>query len=714
MFPIPPQYLNQVYAGWLGKIIGIRHGAQTEGWTYDKIQDIYGEITDYPVPYRDFAADDDSNVPLFFLRTLEHCADAQNPTPQEVAHSLLNYAPYEHGFFWWGGYGVSTEHTAYLNLRAGIPAPRSGSTAQNGLTIAEQIGGQIFIDTWGLVAPGNPDLAAKFAQGAASVTHDGNGVYGGIFVAVCVSLAFVETEITTMINRALTYIPADSEYTRVVKAVLKFHSEQPGNWRDCYEYVRANFGYDRYAGSCHIIPNAAVLVLSLLYGGDSFSHVINICNMCGWDTDCNVANAGCITGVRLGLDAIEYKRWREPINDLLVCSSVVGSLNLMDLPYGASYIASLAYSIAEQSPPPLWQNIWKTQGLHSCHFEYPGSTHAMRVRGDTQSAFEYSISNSDTYARTGDRSLKVTARRIGAGEKVFVHQRTHCQPADLHDSRYDPCFSPLIYPGQTISGSVYIPQYSEAMLAQMYVWDENNNKLLVGPRTLCATGQWYDLSFDIPPVEGGCLGEAGFIFIRPADTAEKADVTVFVDDLVYSGRANYTVDFAKERLEPWPCPHREISQFTALKGVFYLEKDKLHLSCSDFAELYTGRYDWDDYTVTTTLFPQTGAWHGLNFRVQGAMRSYAAVLTAGGTLSLMKNMDGYRTVATMTVDWEVTKACTITVTVQGATIAVGCGDQLLCWEDNDHPFLQGSIGLSTQQGSHCAYRQIAVSPPKEG
>ena len=99
---------------------------------------------------------------------------------QDVAEALLNYAPFEHGFFWWGGFGISTEHTAYLNLRNGISAPRSGSIEQNGSTMAEQIGGQIFIDTWGLVNPGNPDKAAVMAREAASVTHGGNGVYGGI------------------------------------------------------------------------------------------------------------------------------------------------------------------------------------------------------------------------------------------------------------------------------------------------------------------------------------------------------------------------------------------------------------------------------------------------------------------------------------------------------------------------------------------------------
>ena len=216
-----------------------------------------------------------------------------------MADALLNYAPYEHGFFWWGGYGTSTEHTAYLNLRNGIPAPRSGSVEQNGATMAEQIGGQIFIDPWGLVAPGNPELAAKLAEKAASVTHGGNGVYGGVFIACCISLAFVEQDIPTILQKALTYIPEDCEYARVVKAVQAFHKEHPEDWRACFQYLHDTFGYDKYPGNCHIIPNAGVIILALLYGNHDFSRTLNICNMCGWDTDCNVGNTGCIMGCLL-------------------------------------------------------------------------------------------------------------------------------------------------------------------------------------------------------------------------------------------------------------------------------------------------------------------------------------------------------------------------------------------------------------------------------
>ena len=35
-------YMEKVYAGWLGKIIGIRLGAPIEGWTYQRIRDVFG------------------------------------------------------------------------------------------------------------------------------------------------------------------------------------------------------------------------------------------------------------------------------------------------------------------------------------------------------------------------------------------------------------------------------------------------------------------------------------------------------------------------------------------------------------------------------------------------------------------------------------------------------------------------------------------------
>lgn len=705
------EYIEQIYAGWLAKIIGIRLGAPIEGWTYEKIKNTYGDLRDYPVDYHEFAADDDSNGPLFFLRALEEGRHGFELEAQDVAEALLNYAPFEHGFFWWGGYGISTEHTAYLNLRNQVPAPRSGSIEQNGHATAEQIGGQIFIDTWGLVTPGNPDLAAKYAKKAASVTHDGNGIYGGIFVAVCISYAFEEKDIRKIIEKGLSYIPEDCEYARVVRAVMAFYDQHPENWRDCFHYIYENYGYDKYPGNCHIIPNIAVMILGLLYGKGDFSDTLNITNMCGWDTDCNVGNVATIMGVRNGLDGIDYDKWRKPINDFLACSSVVGSLNIMDIPYGASYIAKLAYAVAGEEMPEPWKSIIEER-IDSCHFEYPGSTHAIRVRtenfGNNRGGYETAVMNTDESAASGQRSLKVLAKTVSGGDAVFAYRKTYYQPEDFHDSRYDPCFSPLIYPGQTIHASVCIPEYSQDALISLYVHDAHSGKIYESKKMAVKKGEWNTLSFHIPSLEGTLLDEMGICSHIMGTHTEIFDYVVLLDDLYADGQPDYTLDFSAETTEVWTGLHKEISQMTKLKGLMYLEDGQLHLSCSDFAEAYTGRYDWEDYTAEFTFTPLTGEHHMVNVRVQGAIRSYAFGLLSDGKAGLLKNDNGYTVLAEKPFEWETGKEYTVKITAQGNTLKAEIDGCVLETCDEEHPYLRGSVGVSMVKGSHDKYRKIRI------
>lgn len=702
------EYIEKIYAGWLAKIIGIRLGAPIEGWSYEKIKNVYGEIDRYLVDYKkNFAADDDSNGPIFFLRALEdHGFDL---TAQAVGEALLNYAPYEHGFFWWGGYGVSTEHTAYLNLQNGISAPLSGSAAKNGKIVSEQIGGQIFIDTWGLVTPGNPDLAAKYAQKAASVTHDGNGIYGGIFIAACISAAFDETSMHKIIEKGLSYIPADCEYTRVVQAVMAFHAENPENWRDCFKYVFDNFGYDKYTGGCHIIPNTAVMIIGMLYGKGDFSDTLNICNMCGWDTDCTVGNLATIMGVRGGLAAIDYDKWRRPINDFLACSSVVGSLNIMDIPYGASYIAKFAYAIAGEELPEPWNEII-TNRIDSCHFEYPGSTHAMRVRVENSVMNpEYALKNSDETAAFGSRSLKAVVKPLPAGGRVYIYKKTYYKPEDFHNSRYDPCFSPLLYPGQTVHGSAYLPEYGDGCSVRLYVRDATSGEIIEGEKVTLKKGEWTKLSLDLPRLEAALIDEAGFAFDMHNDQNVLLELNCFIDNFYFDGKPDYTIDFAKTKLEYWNHLHSEISQFTRYKGLCYLENEKLNLSCTDLGEMHTGRYDWTDYIAEFAITPAIGERHLVNVRVQGAIRSYAAGLVENKKLALFKNEHGYRRLAEVDFAWELEKQYMLEIATHGANITVSVdGKKMLNFMDTENPYLTGGIGVSVQNGSNCGYSGISV------
>ncbi|MDP3178060.1 MAG: ADP-ribosylglycohydrolase family protein, partial [Spirochaetaceae bacterium] len=352
--PIPSDYLERVYAGFLGKNVGIRLGAPVEPaiWTYERIREIYGDVKGYLKGYRNFAADDDANGPAYFIRPLVDGDPARPLQAADVARAWLDYAREGKGMFWWGGYGVSTEHTAYLNLKAGIPAPESGSIARNGATVAEQIGGQIFVDTWGLVWPSRPADAARYAATAASVSHDGEALNGARFVAACIAAAFDRPAggMDAVVEAGLGQIPVGSTYERVARAVIAFRRSHPSDWRECQEYLLSEWGYDRYPGLCHVIPNAGVCVLSLLYGSGDFARTVEIATMCGWDTDCNAGNVGTVAGVLYGLDAIPA-RYRDPINDGIVLSGLPGSLNVLDIPTFSRVLASIGYRLVGESVP---------------------------------------------------------------------------------------------------------------------------------------------------------------------------------------------------------------------------------------------------------------------------------------------------------------------------------------------------------------------------
>ncbi len=711
------EWIEKIYAGWLAKTIGIRLGAPVEGWTYEKIKSVYGAPSGYPVNYKRFAADDDSNGPLFFLRALEDSGQSGDTLEAEdVAEALLNYAPFEHGFFWWGGYGWSTEHTAYLNLQAGIPATRSGSIMQNGSVVAEQIGGQIFVDTWGLVAPGNPALAARMASKASSVTHDGDGIYGGAFIAACVSAAFEEQNIRAIIEKGLSYIPPESRYACLVREIMAFYDMHPEDWEACFAYIHKRHGYDKYPGNCHILPNTAVIILSLLYGGGDFSDTLNICNRCGWDTDCNVGNVATIMGVRGGL-AVIGEEWRRPINDFLACSSVVGSLNIQDIPYGACYIVKLAWKLAGEPLPEPYRTIIENH-IDSCHFEFPGSTHAMEIRVErtdshSNQTTETFLLNTDEAAHTGLRCLKAVAKPVNLGERVCVYKRTYLRPGDFHDSRYDPAFSPLVYPGQTLHGSALLPTGVSECGVHLYVRNARTGFLYMGETRRLKQGEWAELEYTIPPMDGVLLDEIGFAFEVRSIPDSKSGFSVLVDDIYTDGMPDYSVDFSCEETEVWTDIHREISQFTRLKGLFYLENGKVHLSCADLGEAYTGHYIWKDYAASFCIEPVCGENHYVCLRVQGGARGYFAGFESGEKFVLLKNTrGGLQHLAEAAFDWQEGTEYMIEVRAEDNSITASVQDVTLTAADENHPYSEGFIGLAVRGGSHLCCTRIEVRPLK--
>lgn len=719
---LPANYLEQVYAGWLGKVIGVRYGAPIEMWSSEAIEEFYGELNGYVKQYHDFAADDDTNGPLFFIRALEDYEAGEGLTPEQIGDTVLNYVPYGHGFFWWGGYGMSAEHTLYENLTRGIKAPQSGSKEQNGILVAEQIGGQIFIDSWGLVFPGDYQKAAFYAQKAASVGWDENGIYGGMFVAACISAAFTDKNVRSVLQKGLSVIPEKCTYRRMAQDLVAFSEAHPSDWKACLAYIKAHYWMDSYQGWCHIIPNAAIMVLAMLYGEGDFTKTLNIGNMCGFDTDCNVGNLGTIMGVLVGLEGIDSEKWRRDINDFQACSSVVGSLNITDAASSAVYLAKLGYLAAGQPLPEEIRSL--TTAPHQYHFELPGSTQSVRVEviPDRKENGRITVRNTDEISHTGSRSLKVMASPFADfdGMKVFV--KTYYAKEDFSDGRYQPSFSPILYPGQTLCACVRGCNGDQHLNASLFVLDYHTGQMHLSPAQPCGDGDWTQLTWQIPGGNDWCIKEAGVYITRdktePLKKNDPGKVGIYLDSLLWDGSPDYTINFAKEKNWAWePKPVKLLlSQFTKNKGIWSVEDGSLRAHCVDWAETYTGDVAWKDYRLTASLTPLSGGWHGVCFRTQGAARNYSLCLLEGNRLGLVKKEAcGYRELATVDFPWKHGERVELSLEARADRIRVfdGDGALLLEYQDTHKPYLNGMIGLCLRETSQCLYHNIQVQPITE-
>lgn len=678
-------YLEKVYAGFLGMNVGIRLGAPVEPtiWTYERIQRTYGDITDYVKEFKNFAADDDANGPVYFLRALDDEDLSEGLRPKHVGNAWLNYAREGIGMFWWGGYGVSTEHTAYLNLLRGIEAPMSGSKMQNGKVVADQIGGQIFIDTWGLISPNDPKQAADFAEAAARVSHDDEGVYGARFMAACIAAAFSESNPMKIIEVGLREIPEDSKYYEVTKNVIFYYQNYPEDWRSCMKYLHEEWGYDKYPGVCHIIPNAGVCILSLLYGEGDFNRTVEIATMCGWDTDCNAGNVGTIMGVAVGIEGIK-KNYLKPINDFIALSGISGYLNILDVPSYAKKVATLAYQMTgESAPEELLMNFSEKELIFD--FELPGSTHNFRV----SDPFYCSVYNTEEQAFSGKRSLGVLFDRMVRGKKSKVFIKPYYRREDFSDERYMPVFSPKAYPGQHVSLMLNLDRWNgESMYISTYIRNTRTKEEVILESRVVAEKGWKEWSFVIPDLGGDMIDEIGLIVEGNSPDKYKDLGVLYIDDFKVEGKAKYSIDISRQKKE-----FSSITPFSHNHGAWEIEGEYMSCMCLDHAEAMTGNYFMEDYKVCGIVIPVHGESHLISARVQGAMKGYYAGFTSENKVSILKNEFGLQNLISVDYAWELGKEYKFSFDVQGYLLKFYINGEKIA-EVSDDSYAYGMTGYA--------------------
>lgn len=680
--------LERIYAGFLGMNVGIRLGAPVEPapWTFQRIAEFYGDITDYVRPYRNFGADDDVNGPVYFLRSLLDNGVHRELTPQAVAESWLNYARNGIGMYWWGGDGVSCEHTAYCNLKRGIPAPRSGSAEQNGIILAEQIGGQIFIDTWGLICHGDPHRAAQLASVAASVSHDGNGIYGGAFIAACIAAAFTASSIDGILDAGLAEIPADCTYARVVRAVRDFHREHPEDFRPCMEYLIDQWGYDRYGGNCHIIPNAGVCILALLYGG-SFARTVEIAAMCGWDTDCNAGNVGTIAGVFYGLGSIP-KRYREPINDFIVLSGVSGYLNNLDVPTYAKFLYQLSRELYGLSRDP---EVGLPRGGELLFdFSLPGSTHSLRLSNRNRFFFH-----------SDEKGLHLLLDRLMPADRCDVYYKPFYRRADFDDERYKPVFSPTVYSGQVMRCR-FTPRFfiEGEILARPYIRTAMRGEREDGSPVLLREGEPVELRFRVPDTGGDYVSEIGFHLEPSPETKTRVFAVLDFDFFTVEGKGDYFISTglcAREFLQQTPFSHND-GQWSSERGCLICDTDTS-------AQAFTGSYYATDVTLRSDVAAAVGSC--LMARAQGVRRYVAAGFTAPDTMGVRVHSAGSVREVTAPFQWQAGREYDVKLEIRGGRARLSADGREILDVELEMP-ASGMVGFAQETAGKGQFRDLHV------
>ena len=297
--------MDKIKGGWAGQTIGCAYGGPTE-FVYrgvmipDDVEIVYpehhlkGYFDNLPSLF------DDVYMDLTFVNVFtKEGLDA----PVESFANAFAYADYP---LW------HANQQGRYNVMQGIMPPESGYWKNN--PHADCIDYQIESDYAGLMSPGMPNTASEISDKIGHIMNYGDGWYGGVFIGAMYTLAFVENDVETIVEKALMTIPRESKFYERVNSVLTWYREDPTDWKRAWTLYNQNYSKDigcpeliLAAGNIDATMNSAYVVIGLLYGQGDFGKTMEISTRCGQDSDCNPSSAAGVLATMMGYSNIPEK-----------------------------------------------------------------------------------------------------------------------------------------------------------------------------------------------------------------------------------------------------------------------------------------------------------------------------------------------------------------------------------------------------------------------
>lgn len=682
------QYKEKIYAGVLGKMIGVYLGRPVEGWPYRNIQDRFGEVAYYiheelGLPL--IVADDDLSGTFAFFRAMEDNGWKKELTAKEIGDSWLNYIMENRSILWWGGLGNSTEHTAYLHLKHGIAAPKSGSIELNGPVLPQQIGAQIFMDAYAMMCPGDPELANYLVRQCASVSHDGIALDAAGFLGSMEAMAFDEKELDKLFDGCSRFIQT-KELRALVDDVRNVCARET-DWRKVRAELDSRYGYHIYPGPCHMVPNHAMVLAAILLGGDDFAKSVKIGASAAWDTDCNAGNVGCFNGIRLGLGAIdEGPDFRTPVADRMLVITSDGGEGVTDAVKETRRIVRAAEITRAMAP---------SMPAERFAFEYPGS-----VQGFMPCPYVEHPKCRPVIGNGLDAGLEpgllLRFPGMGEGANALVSVATFLDLKEEYRN-YETYVSPTLYSGQDVSVKLSAPD-GGAVSVRPYIWYADRDNCLQkadGPWTVVGK-ETETMVWTVPDIKGLPVLRFGLEFA----SVKRFQGRVLVSSVDWSNTPRKIEQKDIMMRDMWDLNPFWAKMFVSGAQSFAPNLNATycitHLEPGGLATI--GTRDFTDYTVTSQLKFSLHKRGGLVARSRGHRRYYAALVSGGDTFQIVMRKDWEETVlAECTVSYEQFVKYPISLTVRGGRLSASFNGVTL--EAADDTYISGAAGYLVDEGA---------------
>jgi len=288
---------DKIRGGLLAQLLGNLNGLAHENKYYDEP----GNIEQYTPALAEGAwTDDDTDIEWVYIVAMQRSRAAMLGS-KEITLLWKRHI---------------NDHIWCANLYArqlmdiGIDPPLTGNLALNPWS-GFNISGQFVCETFGLIAPGMPQTAARIGLNYTHVTIDAEPAQTTQLFTAMIATAFITDDLEAIIDAGLASVDPGSRIVPIISDVRLWHKQYGDDWRTPRRLVRDKYTLyeSRMRNQNGYELCTAATIAALLYGrGDLVNTLIHAFNF-GWDADNNAATAATIVGVIKGCEWIRRQGW---------------------------------------------------------------------------------------------------------------------------------------------------------------------------------------------------------------------------------------------------------------------------------------------------------------------------------------------------------------------------------------------------------------------